>query len=160
MWKLSHLIVLKYLKGFTEPMAKMRAKYDISNDIGVNHCVMQSSLPQQLALCVGAMTMLLQNVLCNTRSWMVLWGWWRPSFTRQPNGPAENNALAKYIIVDFKQSTLSADEPMIKGARSIWISVPVAKNRCEKNCCSVSAIPLQVCIAMTIHKAQVVILLD
>ena len=27
MWKLSHPIVLKYLKGFTETMAKMRAKY-------------------------------------------------------------------------------------------------------------------------------------
>ena len=62
MWKLSHPIVLKYLKGFTEPMAKMRAKYETSNDRGVNHCVNQSSLPQRLALCVGAMVMLLQIV--------------------------------------------------------------------------------------------------
>ena len=37
MWKLSHPIVLKYLKGFTEPMAKMRAKYETSNDRGGNH---------------------------------------------------------------------------------------------------------------------------
>ena len=26
-----------------------------------------------------------------------------------PNGPADKNVLAKYAIVDFKQSTLSAD---------------------------------------------------
>ena len=37
MWKLSHPIVLKYLKGFTEPMAKMRAKYETYNDRGGNH---------------------------------------------------------------------------------------------------------------------------
>ena len=36
-WKLSHPIVIKYLKGFTEPMAKMRAKYETSNDRGGNH---------------------------------------------------------------------------------------------------------------------------
>ena len=71
-----------------------------------------------------------------------------------PNGLADKNALAKYVIVDFEQSNLSADEPMIKGAPSTWIAVPVVTNRCEKNCCSVSAIPLRVCIAMTIHKAQ------
>ena len=39
---------------------------------------------------------------------------------------------------------------MIKGAPSTWIAVPVVTNRCG----SVSAIPLRVCIAMTIHKAQ------
>ena len=71
-----------------------------------------------------------------------------------PNGPAEKNALAKYVIVDFKQSTLSADKPMIEGAPSNWIAVPVVTNSCKKTFCSVSAIPLRVCIAMTIHKAQ------
>ena len=37
MWKLSHPIFLKYLKVFTEPMAKMRTKYETSNDRGVNN---------------------------------------------------------------------------------------------------------------------------
>ena len=46
-----------------------------------------------------------------------------------PNGPADKNVLAKYVIVDFKQSTLSADEPMIKGVPSTWISMPVVTNR-------------------------------
>ena len=46
------------------------------------------------------------------------------------------------------------DKPMIKGASSTWIAVPIVKNRCEKKCCSVSAIPLRVCTAMEIHKAQ------
>ena len=71
-----------------------------------------------------------------------------------PNGPSDKNVLAKYFIVDFKQSTLSSDEPIIEGAPSTWISVPVVTNRCKKNCCLVSAIPLRVYIAMTIHKAQ------
>ena len=63
MWKLSHPIVIKYLKGFTDSMAKMRAKYETSNDRGVNHCVKQSSLPQRLELCVGSMVILLQNFI-------------------------------------------------------------------------------------------------
>ena len=46
---------------------------------------------------------------------------------KSPNGPADKNALAKYVIVDFKQSTLSANEPMMEGAPSIWISEPVVK---------------------------------
>ena len=71
-----------------------------------------------------------------------------------PNGPADKNALDKYVIVYFKQSTLSADKPMIEGAPSTWIAVPLVTNRSEKICCSVSAIPLRLCIAMTIHKAQ------
>ena len=43
---------------------------------------------------------------------------------------------------------------MIEGAPSSWVAVPVVTNRYKKNFCSVSTIPLRVCIAMTIHKAQ------
>ena len=43
---------------------------------------------------------------------------------------------------------------MIKGAPSTWIDVPVVTNMYKKHCCLVSAIPLRVYIAMTIHKAQ------
>ena len=71
-----------------------------------------------------------------------------------PNGPDDKNALAKSVIVDFKQSTLSADEPMIEGEPSNWVDVPVVTNRSKKHCLSVSAIPLRVCIAMKIYKAQ------
>ena len=43
---------------------------------------------------------------------------------------------------------------MTEGAPSTWIAVSVVTNRCEKNCCLVSAIPLRFCVAMKIHKAQ------
>ena len=102
MWKLSHPIVLKYLKGFIEPMAKMRSKYETSNDRGVNHCVKQSSLPQRLALCVGAMVMLLQNFIVEHNIMNGCVGMAKAIIYELPNGPTDKNALAKYVIVDFK----------------------------------------------------------
>ena len=142
MWKLSHPIVIKYLEGFIEPMAKMRAKYETSNDRGVNHCIKQSSLHQRLVLFVGSMVILIQNFIVEHTIMNDSLGMVKAILYESPNGPADKNALAKYVIVGFKQSTLSADEPTIEGAPSTWIYVPVVTNRCEKNCCLVSAIPI------------------
>ena len=34
------------------------------------------------------------------------------------------------------------------------VPVPVIKDRCEKNCCSIATVPLRVCKAVTTHKSQ------
>ena len=34
------------------------------------------------------------------------------------------------------------------------VSIPVVTERCEKNCCSITMIPLRVCQSITIHKSQ------
>ena len=107
-----------------------------------------------MALCVGAMAMLLQSFIVEHKIMNSSVGMVKVIIYESPNGPADKNALAKYFIVDFKQSTLSADKTMIKGAPSTCIAVPVVTNRCKKNCCSVSEITLRICIAMKIHKAQ------
>ena len=100
------------------------------------------------------MVMLLQNFIVEHKIMNGSVGMAKAIIYKSPNGPTDKNALAKYVIFNFKQSTLSADEQMIEGAPFTWIAVPVVTNRCEKNCCSVSAILLQICIAMKIHKAQ------
>ena len=94
----------------------MRAKYETSNERGVNNCVKQSYLPQRLALCVGAMVMLLQKFIVEHKIMNGSVGMAKAILYESPNGPADKNVLAEYVIVGFKQSTLSADEPMIEGA--------------------------------------------
>ena len=94
-----------------------------------------------MALCVGDMVMLLQNFIVEHKIMNGSVGMAKAIIYESPNGTADKNALAKYVIVDFKQSTLSADKPMTEGAQSTWISVPMVINRCEKNFCSASAIP-------------------
>ena len=83
---------------------------------------------------VGAMAMLLQNFIVEHKIMNGYVRMLKAIIYESPNGPADKNVLAKYVIVDFKQSTLSDDEPTIEGAPSTWIAVPVATKRCEKNC--------------------------
>ncbi len=36
----------------------------------------------------------------------------------------------------------------------MWVLIPVATEKCEKHCCTIQAIPLLVCAAITIQKSQ------
>ena len=76
------------------------------------------------------MVMLLQNFIVEHKIMNGSVGMLKAIIYESPNVPADKNALAKYFIVDFKQSTMSADEPMIEGAPSTWIAVTVVTNRC------------------------------
>ena len=58
-----------------------------------------------------------------------------------------------YIIVDFPDS-LIPPENHYDSNNPTSIPVPLVTTRCEKNCCSMTAIPLRVCKAITIHKCQ------
>ena len=67
---------------------------------------------------VGAMVMLLQNFIVEHKILNVSVGMMKAIIYESPNGLADKHALVKYAIVDFKQSTLSAEELMIEGAPS------------------------------------------
>ena len=43
---------------------------------------------------------------------------------------------------------------MIPNKPTTWVPIPLVTRRCEKNCCQITALPLQLCKALTIHKAQ------
>jgi len=58
-----------------------------------------------------------------------------------------------YIIVDFPDSLIPIDEQYDRN-NPTHIPVPLLTTRCEKQCCKMTAIPLRVCKAITIHKCQ------
>eukprot|EP00956_Cyclotella_meneghiniana_P010149 scaffold13986_cov58-Cyclotella_meneghiniana.AAC.3 len=37
---------------------------------------------------------------------------------------------------------------------STWVPIPLVQRRCEKNCCSIEAMPLMICKSLSIHKSQ------
>ena len=58
-----------------------------------------------------------------------------------------------YIVVDFPDVVIPPEEQYDTDNPTL-IPVPLVTVRCERNCCSMTTIPLQVCKAITIHKCQ------
>lgn len=56
------------------------------------------------------------------------------------------------MIVDFPQCTIP--QSTVPGFPPTCVAIPICTQRCEKKCCSISAIPLRVCVALSIHKSQ------
>jgi hypothetical protein len=59
-----------------------------------------------------------------------------------------------YVVVNFPESTIPEEQKLIPNIPKTCVPIPIVTRRCEKNCCSISAMPLQVCKALTIHKSQ------
>ena len=80
-------------------MAKMRAKYETYNDRGVNNCVKQSSLPQRLALCVGAMVMMFQKFIVEHKIMNGSVGMVKAIIHESPNGPADKMLWINMLLL-------------------------------------------------------------
>ena len=59
-----------------------------------------------------------------------------------------------YIIVQFKNVTIPEEKKAFPNLPSNCIPIPVITEHCEKRCCTMTTVPLRVCIALTIHKSQ------
>ncbi len=57
-----------------------------------------------------------------------------------------------YVVVDFPYSTLQ--EPTIPGRPQTEVPISPITQRCEFGACTINAIPLRVCKALTIYKSQ------
>ena len=60
-WDQTRRITLKYLKTFNGPYVVIRPQCNSCNIQGQNHCIRVISFPSVLALCVGAVVVLLKN---------------------------------------------------------------------------------------------------
>ena len=152
-WKMAHPIVRAYLQHqLTTPIAKIIAQYHSVRS--KNCCYESSSLPKRLAICVGAIVMLLQNFIVEYKlmngSVCVV----KEIVYKSKEGPSNKEEQPAYIIVDFKDAIIPGADALITGMTSTCVPIPVVTVRCEKNCCSVTTIPLRVCIAISIHKSQ------
>jgi hypothetical protein len=72
-----------------------------------------------------------------------------------PLGPRGTESLLPlYCIVDFPYSNVPENRKCIAGLPHTVISIPVITEFCERGCCSVSTIPLRLCVAITTYKSQ------
>jgi hypothetical protein len=105
------------------------------------------------ALAVGARVILLTN-------YVVEWGFFNGAvgtvvrvYYVNSEGPRESGAQPLAVIVDFPYTCM----PLVKAwdvANPTHVPIPVVEQRCDRDCCTMSTIPLRICKAITIHKAQ------
>jgi hypothetical protein len=58
------------------------------------------------------------------------------------------------LLLIFPDSTIPDEQKLILNMSATHVPIPLVTRRCEINCCSMTAIPLQVCKALSIHKSQ------
>ena len=71
------------------------------------------------------------------------------------SGPnSGDQKLPSHVIVEFKDIKIPNNEKAFDHLLSTCAPIPVITEHCQKHCCTMSTIPLRVCIALTIHKSQ------
>ncbi len=154
-WKEAHPITIAYLEGLNKPIAKVKATLVARTTTGKNHMLKESSCPLLMAFCDGAMVMLLQNFVVEYNLTNGSVGKVISIIYKNKEGAREDpNVMPAYIIVDFQKATIPEDEKCWQDKPSTYVPIPVMMNRCEKNCCSMSMIPLRICVAITVYKSQ------
>eukprot|EP00984_Skeletonema_dohrnii_P031047 scaffold23084_cov153-Skeletonema_dohrnii-CCMP3373.AAC.2 len=162
-WQAAASITFDYLQNNLEsPIAKMTAKYSSARSDGKNCCVRECRYPQQNALCKDAKVMLLKNSVVELGLMNGAVGKVVSLCYKHANGPypdedddhRDYDDELQYAIVDFPECKIPEDSKFFEGLPRTYIPVPIVEERCEKKCCSVRALPLRCCKALSIHKSQ------
>jgi hypothetical protein len=164
-WKQASEIIFKYLQDEMEaPIAKLTSQFSSIRTDGKNCCVKECKYPKQNALCVGAKVMLLKNFVVEQGLMNGAVGVVEHLCYKHRNGPYPNNdelhgedeydRNLQYAIVNFPDSTIREESKLLPNLPSTCVPVPIVEEMCEKKCCSVRALPLRCCKALSIHKCQ------
>jgi hypothetical protein len=155
-WKLTVPITKQYLLGFGEPVTRVDVVYQ-HPPTGQNHAAKEINLLVHFTLAIGAVVMLLCNIVTEEclmngsvgivkkivyASRVGLCG---------ANGPREHPA---YVIVNFPDCMIPEEEKLIDNMPQTCGPVAPVTLHCEKGCCSATTIPLRVCKAIAAHKSQ------
>mmetsp|Transcript_3966 Transcript_3966/g.8935 ORF Transcript_3966/g.8935 Transcript_3966/m.8935 type:complete len:1042 (+) Transcript_3966:4059-7184(+) len=153
-WSIAHEIVYNYIKNDLEtPIAVIKATYSTSSTNGKNCQLAESSFRNVMALCVGAKVMLLQNMIVAHKLMNGSTGVVKAICYPNKDGPFNCDGRG-YAIVDFPECTIPEGEKLIPNMPRTYVPIPFCDARCECKQCTVSTIPLLVCVALSIHKAQ------
>ena len=151
-WKEANAINLEYIKtNLNTPIARYEAKMNTCKTNGKNCCISECNFPLRSLLCVGAKVMLLDNSIVEYKLMNGSVGVVKDLCFSNPEGTPDDNM---YVVVDFSESTIPDEQKVITDMPSTYVPIPLVTRRCERNCCSMTAIPLQVCKALSIHKSQ------
>ena len=154
-WKLTVPITINYLKTFHSAVAKIKPLYQSYRSDGINHCVRDSKYPQIIGLCVGAKVMLLKNFIPELKIMKGSIGIVHKIVYKHKQGPKySDNELPSYVICNFTHSCISDNKKCFPHLPSTFIPVSLVTDHCDNKCFYVTACPLRVCKAVTIHKSQ------
>jgi hypothetical protein len=73
---------------------------------------------------------------------------------QHPDGDKNTEDEMKYVVAEFPDSTIPEGQNLIPGQPATWVPIPLVQRRCERKCCSISAMLLQLCKSLSIHKSQ------
>ena len=149
-------LTITYLNKLGTPMCKILPSYlSIMTTKVINHCVKESNFPKLAALNVGCKVMLLMNIILDFKLINGSIGTVIDIIYKHKNGPRQiPYQLPTCVIVDFKECTVDEEFKWHDDLPSTYIPIIPSTIRCKKRCCTVPSIPLRICKALTIHKAQ------
>jgi hypothetical protein len=155
-WKQTIPITKRYLAQLGQPVARADIVYDSPMN-GRNHAVDEINLPVWGALAVGAIVMLLCNIVPEEKLMNGSIGEVKKivySTREGPRGPNGPRCHPAYAIVDFPDFEISEEDKLIDGMPRTCVPVTPITLRCESSCCSATTMPLRVSKAITCHKCQ------
>lgn len=132
------------------------AKYSSVRSDGKNCCVSEFRYPQQNALCDGAKVILVKNFAVELGLMTGTVGVVKQLCYKHANGscPDDNDDELQYVIVDFPDCLISENSKFFEDLPRTYIPIPIVEEMCEEKCCSVRALPLRCCNALSKHKRQ------
>lgn len=132
------------------------AKYSSVRSDGKNCCVSEFRYPQQNALCDGAKVMILKNFAVELGLMTGTVGVVKQLCYKHANGscPDDNDDELQCVIVHFPDCLISENSKFFEDLPRTYIPIPIVEEMCEEKCCSVRALPLRCCNALSKHKRQ------
>jgi hypothetical protein len=118
---------------------------------GKNCCVNEFRYPQQNALCDGAKVMILKNFAVELGLMTGTVGVVKLLCYKHANGPYPdvNYDELQYAIVDFPDCLISENSKFFEDLPRTYIPIPIVEKMSEEKCCSVRALPLRCCKALS-----------
>jgi hypothetical protein len=154
-WKQANEINIRYLQTeLNTPIARFAADLSTTRGDGKNCCISECNFPLRSLLCKGAKVMLLNNFIVEYKLMNGSVGTVQEICFRHANGYGDQDDKMKYVVVEFPDSTIPEHRKLIAGKPSTWVPIPLVQRRCERKCCSITALPLQICKSLSIHKSQ------
>ena len=154
-WNMTDKIIYEYLLKLDTPIVKIRPHLSTIRANGQNHCTKESSFPMKVPLCEGAIVMLLKNFVVEHNIMNGSVGTVRKIVYDEQRGPHSSpQKLPSYVVVEFRNVSIDDQSKAFPDYPPTCIPIPVVTEQCEKKCCSITTIPLRICVALTIHKCQ------
>jgi hypothetical protein len=146
-------MTVKYLKDLDQPVARVKAMYSFPAN-GRNYTMKEVNNPSLSALAVGAIVMLLMNIIIEKKLMNGSMGEVVAIMYSNPEGRRDRAVQPAYLIVNFPDFEINKANKCFAHLPQTCVPISPVTLRCEKKCCSIMTLPLRICKAISIHKSQ------